>query len=151
MESQASIDGVRVTDLKKIPTKGGDVMHGLKKTDQEYKGFGELYFSSIDSGQVRGWKKHRKMTSNLIVVNGEVRFVLIDSRDSSRTNGKIDVIRLSPHSNYARLTIPPGIWVAFQGVGESTNLITNIADIEHDPLESEQVSIREFDFDWQLR
>ena len=39
------------------------------------------------------------------------------------------------HSNYKRLTIPPGLWVAFEGIGMNLNLLLNIADLEHDPQE----------------
>ena len=41
-------------------------------------------------------------------------------------------------SNYGRLTISPGLWVAFKGKRSGENLIANVASIEHDPNEAEQ-------------
>ena len=35
----------------------------------------------------------------------------------------------SGESNFTRLTIPPNIYVAFQGISKATNLLLNIADM----------------------
>ena len=43
------INGVLVTPLSIINTKGGDVLHAMKSIDQGYLGFGEAYFSKADS------------------------------------------------------------------------------------------------------
>jgi dTDP-4-dehydrorhamnose 3,5-epimerase len=40
------------------------------------------------------------------------------------------------NSNYCRLTVPPNFWVAFKGIGANTNMLMNVANIEHDPNES---------------
>ena len=45
---QSILKKINLTPLKKIKVDGGDVMHAIKKTDKEFKGFGELYFSFID-------------------------------------------------------------------------------------------------------
>ena len=39
--------------------------------------------------------------------------------------------------HYQRLTVPPGIWVAFSGEGPGENIVLNIASIPHDPVEAE--------------
>ncbi|MGI9316641.1 MAG: dTDP-4-dehydrorhamnose 3,5-epimerase [bacterium] len=147
MKDKIKIGGVEVTRLKVLPTEGGCVMHGLKKGDKDFAGFGETYFSSIEAGHIRGWKRHREMTLNLVVVAGEVRFVLIEEKDQIHSR-EFDEVILSPKHNYARLCVPPGIWVAFQGVANPISILANIANIEHDPSEADQVSIDHFDFDW---
>ena len=38
---------ILVTPLKKINTQGGDVLHALKSADEDFNGFGEIYFSRI--------------------------------------------------------------------------------------------------------
>lgn len=62
-------------------------------------------------------------------------FLMIDRE--SPTKGEFFDITLS-HENYQRLTIPAGLWVAFAGVGEDLNLLLNVANLEHDPLEIER-------------
>ena len=50
--------------------------------------------------------------------------------------------------NYARLTIPPGIWFGFQGNAIGRSLIMNVADIVHDPEEVLNKPVSSFLYDW---
>jgi dTDP-4-dehydrorhamnose 3,5-epimerase len=130
------IDGVVITNLKRIIDARGEVRHGLRSTDSTYQGFGEAYFSCVNQGVVKGWKKHSRMHSNLLVVSGRIRFVLFDDRNESPTRGKLMEF-VCTVENYSRLTVPSRIWLAFQGVSAETNLLLNLASIAHDPAESE--------------
>jgi len=146
------IEGVSLTPLKIIPGENGGVMHALKVHESSFKGFGEAYFSFVNKGKVKGWKRHTRMTLNLIVPVGKIRFVLFDDRSDSKTKKQFNDLYLGPEVEYSRLTIPPGIWMAFQGAGNNQNLLLNIADIPHDPAEAEQLQIendRIPDFKWQ--
>ena len=146
------IEGVVLTLLKIIPGENGAVMHGLKAQEDSFKNFGEAYFSFVNKGKIKGWKRHTKMTLNLIVPVGKIRFVLYDDRDNSKTKDNFNDLILGPEIQYSRLTIPPGIWMAFQGIGDEQNLLLNIADIPHDPSEAEQLPIennRIPNFKWQ--
>ena len=147
MIGEPKIDGVRITKLKRIPTDGGYVMHGLNREEFSFCGFGEVYFSCIEAGKIRGWKKHREMTLNLVVLSGKIRFVLIDGRGKYDPFNTDEVI-LSPEENCARLTVPPGVWMAFQGIDRQKNMLANIANIKHRPAEADQVSLENFDFVW---
>ena len=110
-------------------------MHALKSNENTFTGFGEAYFSTVEQNAVKGWKKHHQMTLNLIVPAGEILFVLYDAREKSRTQGMLQEIILSVN-NYHRLTVPPGIWMAFKGL-QSDNMLLNIASIPHDPEEAD--------------
>ncbi len=136
-----NIDDIVVTPLKQIPVEGGNVLHAMKFTDVGYVGFGEAYFSMIEKGAVKAWKRHLRMTLNLIVPFGSVRFVFIDESGNQR-------IEIIGESRYVRLTVPPGMFFGFQGLAEQGGLILNIADITHDPEEVERIGIEEIDFNW---
>ena len=90
------IDGVYLTQLKDIGTNGGSVLHAMKKSDDGFRGFGEAYFSVVDYGIVRGWKRHREMTLNLVVPVGEIKFVLIDDGQSSENINLAPVCKPRP-------------------------------------------------------
>jgi len=139
--------GVQVTPLKIIPLDAGNVMHAMKHEEDSFLGFGEAYFSSIQRSIVKGWKRHHKMTLNLVVPVGEIRFVIFDDRGDSQTSGEFFSVSLSVY-NYQRLTVPPMIWMAFQGIGEGQNLLLNIANIPHDPDEAEQKTLESIPFNW---
>ena len=59
------IEGIVITNLKRISVPDGDILHGMKKTDVGYKDFGEIYFSYILKDKIKAWKIHKKMTLNL--------------------------------------------------------------------------------------
>lgn len=141
------IEGVLVTQLKKIPNKKGDVFHCLKKSDPGFMGFGEAYFTKIKSNEIKGWNKHQRMTLNLTVPIGKVVFVIYDNRKESNTKEKFWNVELS-ENRYRRLTIPPGLWVAFKGKNNGTNIILNLADLEHDPSEAERLDLGSIQYDW---
>lgn len=142
------IEGVLITPLKIIDTPGGVVMHGMKCCDPGFNGFGEAYFSTCKDRAVKAWKRHCLMTLNLVVPVGSIRFVLYDERPESSTYDTYQEVILSP-DNYARLTIPPMIWVGFQGLSKGINILLNVADFAHDPTEMERRDINEFEFDWK--
>lgn len=130
--------GAVVTPLRRIPTPKGDVYHGLKASEDSFKGFGEAYFSTVLPGATKGWKRHLAMTLNLIVPVGTIEFHL-RSEDGSVSES----VRLGAE-HYARLTVPPGVWMAFSGVGPDLNLLLNLASITHDPDEAVTAPLEQF-------
>lgn len=132
------INGVLITPLKRIAGEKGGVLHGIKKTDPGFVDFGEAYFSTVNYQTIKGWKKHQKMTMNLVVPQGSIKFVIYDDRENSPTQGIFQSLILSA-DNYCRLTVPPQVWMAFEGIGQDLNLLMNVADIVHDP--DEQVNV----------
>ncbi|MBI1767962.1 MAG: dTDP-4-dehydrorhamnose 3,5-epimerase [Bacteroidetes bacterium] len=146
----AQLEGVVLTSLKIIQNENGDVLHGLKSVDASFSSFGEAYFSNVLFGKKKGWKKHTRMTLNIIVPVGEIGFVLFDDREASSTKGFFFEIMLS-RKNYFRLTIPPGIWMTFYGKGEGENILLNIANIPHDPTESENLPLENdyINYSWE--
>ncbi len=140
----------QLTPLKRIAHPLGDVFHGIKVDEPSYAGFGEAYFTTVHVGAVKGWKRHTRMVMNLVVVCGIVRFVLYDKHDPQAQAADALTFTLSPDTreDYARLTVPPGWWMAFQGRGRGLNLILNFASISHDPHEAENRALDAFPFDW---
>ena len=74
------IEGIQITPLKILKNPSGDVMRGIRSDENQFEGFGEVYFSKILSDKIKGWKYHKEMTMNLIVISGEVKFVVFDDR-----------------------------------------------------------------------
>ena len=140
------IKGISLTPLKIFHNEQGSIYHGIKKSDSDFLMFGEAYFSSIKKNTIKGWNKHSKMTINLIVCLGKVEFVVFDDRDNSPSKGKYFNCTLSI-SNYNRLKIEQGLWVAFRGLNDH-NMILNIANFEHDPNELEKLPIESFQYNW---
>ena len=141
------IEGITITPLKQIKTQKGDVFHALKASEESFSNFGEAYFSFVNKNAIKGWKKHSLMRLNLIVPVGSIRFVFFDDRSESKTKGIFKSIVLGPEKNYCRLTVNPGVWMAFRGL-EDLNCLLNIASIPHDPNEAINVDLNEIGYDW---
>lgn len=137
--------GTLLTPLKRIPTPGGDVLHGIKSSDSGFEGFGEAYFSTVRAGHIKGWKRHNRMTLNFVVPCGAIAVCVYDEDSCSREKF---VLGPDAPAQYARLTIKPGLWVAFGGAAPTNSLLLNIASIPHDPTESDTLPIEVFPWAW---
>ena len=134
------------TELRRIETSGGEVMKALTADEADFKGLGEAYFSRVNPGCVRGWKRHNEMTVNVVVPVGHVRFVTAeDSGDGATSFEHFD---LGPDFAHGRLTIEPGTWFGFMG-GTDGGLVLNLSDIVHRPDEADGKELDEFDYDWK--
>ena len=144
------IEGVSIYPLKHIKVPKGDIFHAFKSTDENYKGFGEVYFSLIKPNQVKGWKRHNRYVLNLFVVFGHIKFVIYDDREGSITKGQFQEITLSMEDNYQRLTISPGLWMAFASVDIKNSMLMDIIPDLHDPDESDRKDIDEIPYKFNL-
>ena len=138
------IEEIIITHLKRIHVHNGDVLHGIKKTDDGYSDFGEIYFSYILKDKIKAWKIHKKMTLNLIVPFGSVRFNFIQLNSEGLMNKRMEVT--VSNDNYCRITVPPNIIFGFKGVGKDMSIVANIADITHSDDEVKKIDINEFEF-----
>lgn len=146
-ELKQGIAGLALTPLKRISTPAGDVLHALKAQEDSFTTFGEAYFSMIEPDQIKGWKRHKAMTMNLVVPVGRIGFLVRDEREGSPTKGRTERVELSPNSlaDYGRLTVAPDLWMAFGNLDTATSILLNIIDIPHDPDEAETRPLDAFD------
>lgn len=119
------MDEIKLSDLQKIDGDLGSVYHIYRDINVKVK---EVYLSTVKAGKTKGWKLHKKMTLNLAVVKGDVKFYVENPVTEARSEFIIG------DSNYKRLTVPPNFWVAFQGLG-AENIVINVADYGHDEEE----------------
>jgi dTDP-4-dehydrorhamnose 3,5-epimerase len=146
------IDGVTIIPLKQISDERGKVMHMLRRTDPHFREFGEVYFSVVFPGAIKGWHLHKRMVINYAVPVGRIKLVLYDERPESPTRGQIQEIFLG-QDNYCLATVPVGVWNGFKGYGTKEAVVCNCATIVHDPDEIERLD--PFDpripYDWSLK
>lgn len=131
------IQGVIITSLTQILDERGKIMHMIRSTDKNFISFGEIYFSCIHPGAIKGWHKHKKMVLNYAVPYGKIKLVLYDDRNDSPTKDQIQEIFLGP-DGYRLVTVPPFIWNGFKGIGVETAIVANCASIPHDEEEIER-------------
>ena len=146
------IEGVSVHPLRQIPDERGKIMHMLRADDPHFERFGEIYFSLVYPGTIKGWHRHRRMTLNYAVVQGAIKLALFDDREGSATKGEVTELFVG-ESNYCLVIIPPGIWNGFKGIGTVPALVANCATLPHDPGEIERLepSSARIPYRWDLK
>lgn len=146
------IDGVIITPLRQFLDERGKVMHMLRCDSEVFREFGEIYFSCVYPGAIKGWHIHKRMTLNYAVPYGHIKFVLYDDRSDSPTKGELQELFLGP-DNYCLVTVPPMVWNGFKGLGTEMAIVANCATIPHDPVEIERRD--PFDpvipYNWEMR
>lgn len=146
------IDGVIVTPLKQILDERGKIMHMMRSDAAGFQGFGEVYFSCVHPGAIKGWHIHKEMVLNYAVPHGNIKFVLYDDRVTSSTRGELQEIFMGP-DNYCLVTVPPMVWNGFKGIGQEMAIVANCTSIPHradeiDRLDPFDTSIP---YNWEIK
>lgn len=146
------IDGVSIRQLRQIPDERGKVMHMLRQDDPWFEKFGEIYFSQVYPGAIKGWHLHKLMSLNYAVVSGMIKLVLYDDREGSATQGEL-LEHFSGEDSYELITIPPGIWNGFKGIGTQSAIVANCSTEPHDPKEIVRMDpfSDKIPYDWGLK
>jgi len=149
-----AIHDVKVIPLRRIPDERGTILHMLRADDPHFLGFGEIYFSTIYKGVVKGWHWHEDKTLNYACISGRVKLVLFDDRPNSKTRGGLMEIFLGP-DNYSLVQIPSQIWNGFKGMSDPHAIIANCSTTAHDPAATTSRRLDPFEnhipYDWQLK
>jgi dTDP-4-dehydrorhamnose 3,5-epimerase len=146
------IEGVNVIPLRRIPDERGTIFHMLRSTDPHFVQFGEIYFSTVYKGIVKGWHRHQDMTLNYACIHGRIKLVLYDDRQRSGTRGQIMELFLGP-DDYSLVVIPPDVWNGFKGMSEPHAIVANCCTEPHDPKRSVRLDPFKNDipYDWAVR
>ncbi len=146
------IEGVKVIPLRQIPDERGTIYHMLKCTDPHFVQFGEIYFSTVYPGVIKGWHQHHEMTLNYACIFGRIKLVLYDEREGSPTKESLMEIFLGS-DNYSLVVIPPEVWNGFKGMSEPYAMVANCCTHPHDPSRSTRMD--PFDnhipYDWAVK
>ena len=148
----STIDGVLTVPLRRIPDERGTIFHMLRADDPHFVAFGEIYFTSVYEGVVKGWHKHRDMTLNYACVHGRVKVALYDDREGSPTRGTVQEVFLGP-DEHSLVVIPPEIWTGVKGMTSPFAIVANCATHTHDPERTTRLDPFDNDipYDWHVR
>ena len=123
----------------------------LRADDSHFEQFGEIYFTSLYRGIVKGWHKHREMTLNYACIFGRVKLVGYDDRPDSPTAGSLVEVFLGP-DDHSLVTIPPGVWSGFKGMSDPFAIVANCCTHTHDPSRTTRLDpfVNDIPYDWDV-
>ncbi len=121
----ARINGVTVQALKVIPDERGRLMEIMRKDDEFFTGFGQVYLSTVYPGVVKAWHYHRVQDDRFTCIKGMIKAVLYDDRSDSPTRGLLNEFYLGEHSPRL-IVIPSGVYHGWKCIGETEAYVINI-------------------------
>lgn len=116
-------------------TDAGYLRKFVRKGEAECNGFEEVYFSRIRSGIQRGWYRNNKSVSILMVVCGQVEFLVKESCESN----EVDRVVLSENDDIL-VVVDKGHWYAFKGLSRDDALICNALQYVFHAHDTERLS-----------
>ena len=118
-----SIEGVSVQSLTPIQDERGMVLPMFRSDCFDLSTLGEIYFSVVNQGHVKGWEKHKLMHQDFAVCTGKIKLVIYDDRPQSSTRGKIQEI-VTGRDLFALIHLPRLVWYSYIGLSLEPAVIT---------------------------
>ena len=125
------IEGVKAKKLRVNPDERGRLMEILRRDEEIFETFGQVYVTTTYPGVVKAWHKHLKQTDNIACVAGMIKVVLYDGREGSSTKGQVDVFTIGVH-NPTLIHVPPGIHHGWMCVSPEEAVIVNVPTEPYD-------------------
>jgi len=148
------IEGVKIKNLRVIPDERGRLMEILRRDDEFFTQFGQVYMTTAYPGVVKAWHYHKKQSDNMAVIRGMMKIVLYDSRRDSKTFGEVNEIFAGEH-NPVLVHIPPLVFHGFKCISTKEAVVINTPTEMYHYREPDEYRVdpRENDipYDWERK
>ncbi len=148
------IQGVKIKTLKVVPDERGRLMEVLRRDDELFQNFGQVYVTTTLPGVVKAWHKHEKQSDNIACAAGMIRIALYDGRTGSPTFREINEFYLGVH-NPLLVQVPAGIYHGWKCVSQEEALIINIPTEMYNREHPDEQRLDPYDndipYDWKRK
>lgn len=134
-----SIEGLQFIPKRCFSDERGNVLKMIQEEDDILGAIKEIYLSTTHAGQVKAWKRHKRMLQHQTVATGEMEYVFYDDRPNSASKGQVNRLIVGPENNHGLVIIPPMVWYGFRCVSDRDAVIVNAASIGHAPEEIDRL------------
>ena len=146
------IEGVKVKKLKVISDERGRLMEILRRDDEIFKEFGQVYMTTAKAGAIKAWHWHKLQTDNFACVFGKIRLVLYDARRDSKTYKQIDEFEMSL-DNPLLVQIPASVYHGFKCTSDVEAIVINTVTKAYNYKNPDEYRVDAFDndidYDWR--
>jgi dTDP-4-dehydrorhamnose 3,5-epimerase len=148
------IDGLNIKQLRVIADERGRLMEILRKDDDLFKEFGQVYMTTTYPGVVKAWHLHKKQTDNLACLQGMIKIALYDGREESPTYKEVNQYYAGTH-NPILIQIPAGVYHGWMCISEEEAVVVNIPtelyDYEHPDEHRLDPHKNDIPYDWKRK
>ena len=125
------IDGVKTKKLRVIPDERGRLTEILRRDDDLFREFGQVYVTTTYPGVVKAWHKHERQSDNIACVAGMIKLAVYDGRPDSPTYREVDQFYLGVH-NPLLVQLPAGLHHGWMCVSPEEALVVNVPTEPYD-------------------
>lgn len=118
------IEGVRIKTLRVIPDERGRLMEILRRDDEIFTKFGQIYITTAYPGVIKAWHYHKIQTDNLAAIAGMAKVALYDARENSPTYKKLEEYFMGVH-NPLLIQIPPMVYHGYKCISSEEAIVIN--------------------------
>lgn len=148
------IDGVKVKKLRVIPDERGRLMEIMRRDEDLFEQFGQVYMTTNYPGVIKAWHYHKVQTDNVACVKGMIKLVMYDSREDSPTMGEINEFFIGEH-NPMLVQIPNNVYHGWKCISETESVVVNLPTELYNYEEPDEFRLEhdspEIPYDWSLK
>ncbi|HLA38287.1 MAG TPA: dTDP-4-dehydrorhamnose 3,5-epimerase family protein [Candidatus Brocadiales bacterium] len=145
------IEGVRIKTLRVIPDERGRLMEILRRDDEIFTKFGQIYITTAYSGVIKAWHYHKIQTDNLTAVAGMAKVALYDARENSPTYKKLEEYFMGVH-NPLLIQIPPMVYHGYKCISSEETVVINCPTEPYNRTNPDECRVDPFNndipYDW---
>lgn len=146
------IQGVKIKKLKLLTDERGRLMELLRRDDDIFQKFGQVYFTTAYPGVAKAWHFHKKQDDHFACIRGRMRLALYDARLKSKTRGEINEFELGL-DNPLLVKIPRNVYHGFKCVSPDEAIVINVPTLSYNYKKPDEYRIDAYDndipYDWR--
>ena len=148
------INGVKVKQLQRHADERGCLTEILRRDDEIFVDFGQIYASVNYPDVIRAWHFHKKQDDFFAVLKGMAKVVLYDAREGSPTRGEVNEFFIG-EQNMALVKVPIGVYHGYKTIGVEPAILINLPTQPYDPTEPDEYRLPynspEVPYDWAIK
>lgn len=119
------IEGAVTKKLNFIPDERGRLMEILRRDEEIFAGFGQVYLTTTYPGVVKAWHFHKLQDDFITCVRGTLKLVLYDARKDSKTKGEVNEFFIGDF-NPLLVKVPRMVYHGWKCISQEEALVINV-------------------------
>jgi len=119
------IEGAMTKRLNFIPDERGRLMEILRRDEEIFGGFGQVYLTTTYPGVVKAWHFHKLQDDFITCVRGMLKLVLYDAREGSLTKGGVNEFFIGDF-NPLLVKVPRMVYDGWKCISQEEALVINV-------------------------
>lgn len=147
----AVIEGVGIKELVIHRDERGVFGEIIRHSEKIFQGnFAQLSYSKVFTGVAKAWHIHKKQTDWMCALIGDMKLVLYDTRETSKTHKKLMEILMGETSGLKVVKVPPGVAHGYKVINGPMHILY-VTSREYDPEDELRIphDDPEIGYDWE--